>query len=271
MQLPEGNDLEVQIQAEGELETRQSGALEPAVYSATIIEVDPGAKYQHVIPLYYNGSNPTGYVFHKAGPYRVRASLRFSSRTRSDVATAELPPTFIKVTAPTGAAAEAYAQLATPAIAKAFQLGTTSDAALVTKLRSVGERYPQTSYGREALRTAILSEAYSEKADLRQILPKLQKYQDLYPQELMTDQVVYTIVAAHNTLQQTDLAREWFFYLLNAYPQSTFIRKHDQIYIYYYKAPANATKGQPWYLMERPWEVPGAKLPVAFQQVAESQ
>lgn len=270
MQLPEGNDVEVFVQAPGEVEKRASGALESAIYSALILHVGPGESYQHTLPLLYEAANKEGYLFNRAGQYRLRAKLTFSSRYRGNDFTAEIPPTTINVTAPTGAAAEAYAQLANPAAAKALELTSTRNAELIARLRQVGEKYPQTVQGREALRTAVLSEAYSEKADLKQIIPRLKKYQSLYPEDRGTDHVVYTIAAAHNTLQQIDLAREWYFYLLDAYPASTLIRREDQLYVYYYGNPAEAAKRGPWYLMEKPWEIPGSKLPVAFQPVQES-
>jgi hypothetical protein len=269
LQLPEGNDVDVFVQAPGESEVRLEGAMEAGIYSGNAIEVPPGRAVNYQMPLIYDKNQQNGYIFSKPGEYNVRVQLRFSLSSDPTPRKFAIPNTRITVREPEGRAADAWKLLNNAEAAKALQLNRIGDDAVRKAITQVGDQYIDTPYGKAAARAVAVSAAYSnpQKADLNQTLDVLRKYEKTYRQDADTDLIVYTIAASYHLLQQYDAAREWLFYLMEKYPSSALVRKQDPLINYYYIAPAEAAVSFPWYLLEKPWIVPGAKPPTDLRPI----
>ncbi|MGI8905813.1 MAG: hypothetical protein ACR2IE_04900 [Candidatus Sumerlaeaceae bacterium] len=269
LQLPEGNDLDIFVQAPGESETRLEGALESGLYSGSAIEVPPGRTIKHEMNLIYDKAQPNGYIFSKPGEYMMRAQVRFSLSTNPEPRKLALSGVKITVRAPEGPAAEAWKLINNPEAARALQLGKLPNDDIRQKFAEVGDKFPTTPYGKTCARVVAVSTAFGPKADMRQALPLLLKYEKTYRKETDSDLIAYTIAGAHHVQQEYDLAREWMYYMIDQYPQSTLLRKQDPLYKYYCLDPAEALLTFPWYLTEKPWIVPGSKPPTSLRPIQD--
>lgn len=269
LQFPEGNDLAVFITPPGELEYRVKGGLEVAIYNNTLLDILPGSNFTHRMPLIYDPSQPFGYIFLKPGTYRVRMEWSFSMSRRQDPVEVVVPPFEVTVRAPEGNQAKAFELLKKPEAAKAFQLFLLPTEEIRETFRSVAEEYPKTVYGRECARIFALSATYMKNPDLPQALKLLRQYHDLYPREQGSDLIAFSIVQLYHLMKQYELAREWIFYMTDAYPNSLYLRNSDPLYKYYVLTPAKAAVEGPWYLAEQPWVAQGDQPPTDLQPTGQ--
>lgn len=268
LQLAEGNDIDVYLQPPGEAEVRLEGAVEPGIYSGTAIEVPPGRTVEHQIRLVYDNTHPNGYLFNAPGDYTIRVALRFSVSNAPDPRRLFVTGQ-IKVRAPEAEAADAFKQINDPKSAKALQLGIIPDDDLLHKFTEIGDKYPKTVYGKSCARAAALHLAYKKGVKVRTILPILLKYESTYRQESDTDQIAYTIAASYHVLGEHQTARDWIYYMIDQFPNSSYLRKQDPMYKYYFLDPAEQVFSFPWYLYDKPWISPGAKPPTSLKTLSD--
>jgi hypothetical protein len=268
LQLPEGNDIEVYVQPQGEAETRLQGGMEAGVYSGTAIEVPPGRTIDHEVKLLYDTSMPNGFLFSKPGEYGIRATLRFTMSNSPEPRRLTVAGK-ITVRPAEGEAAEAFKRINDAESAKALQLGSIPNEQLAKKFGEVAEQYPRTTYGKACARALTIHTAYKKGADIREALPVLKKYESTYRTDSDTDLIVYTIIASYHVLGQIDLARDWMYYMNDQFPNSSLLRKQDPLYKFYYSDPSEQVYTFPWFLYEKPWIVPGATPPTSLKVLAQ--
>jgi hypothetical protein len=253
LQFPEGNDIDLYVQGPGEAEYRVSGVGEQGVYSANATEVAPGADIIQEIKVLADRSQPAGYIFAKPGEYTVRAQVGFTVSVAPDPKRIALPTTKITVKAPEGPAAEAWKLINDPAAARALQSNIITDDSVKTKFKTVADKYENTYYGKACMRAYALALTYARGAELRPALELLKRYEKRYRGEADTDLIVYTIVGSYSVLREYEIAREWFFEMLDQYPKSSLLKPQDRLFKFYYAEPAEASIKEPWYLLEAPW------------------
>jgi hypothetical protein len=260
MVLPQGNDLEVHVQKPGGVEFQAEGSMERNSYPSYITQIANGQSVRLVRQVLYEASSPSGYLFDKPGPCRVRARCEFKLNDQEQVEIA-IPPTQITVTAPTGDAARAFEAIAKPEIARALDLGFADKPETLKTLQTAAAKYPQTLYGRICLQVAALSLAAGDNASVREAISALRKFSELYPDDPSMPEIVHALAMSHHRLKDYEAARAWINHLQLRFPDSTYLRNQFPLYEYYVNAPAKFVQAQPWYLMEKPWIVPTLPVP----------
>ena len=260
MVLSEGNDLEVHVQKPGGVEFQAEGSMERNTYPSYITQIANGQSVHLVRTVLYEASNPSGYLFDKAGPCRVRARCEFRLNDQERVEIA-IPPTQITVTAPNGENLKAFEAIAKPEIAKALDAGFADKPETIKTLQAVAAKYGQTSYGRMCLQVAAMSLSVGDDTSVREAVVALRKYVDLYPDDRNMPEIIHTLATSYHRLKDYDAARAWINHLQLGFPDCVYLRTQFPLYDYYVHAPAKAIQGQPWYLMEKPWANPTIPLP----------
>lgn len=270
--LSEGNDVEVYVQPQGELEARYEGAAGAGISNDVTLEVTHGKPRTYSFRLQHDPDNSSnGYLFPKAGEYQVRGRLTYTlfhnSQNRLNL---EIPPTTVTVSEPAGADASAFALVNNAGCAKALHTDRVESTEVMQKLRKVAADFPDTVYGRNSQITIGMELAHGNKTDnegaLKILVPLMSKIQS-HP---AADRVAYTNAVANHMLGRYEKAREWIYYLVRAYPDSVLVRPQLILLSYYYFTPAVAASTGPWYLAEVPWTVQGAKLPKSLAESPQS-
>lgn len=253
--LSEGNEIDVMVQPPGELPYRYVGGEDAAVYSSVEMDLDNGQSMDTEILLLYDRTKPNGYLFDKPGVYTLRATVRGTILRDPTPFRVELPATRIVVSAPEGPEAEAFKTIGTPAVAKALQMMNTDNAQTVASARQVAEQHPNTVY-------APLCRIMSGVAHMRATPPNLDaaaedflKFQEFYPDHLRTAEAAFTMVVIYTRAGRTDLARDWLYFVRDAYPSYRLLRHENPFAsMYYYAAAEEEDRGRPWWLYSTPWK-----------------
>lgn len=272
-QLPPGNNLTVQVQPAGELEYRYQGPLASGTYSSIPMEVEKGKPESVDVMLYYDPSQPSGLLFPAPGKYSLAAGFKFLLRGNPAPLDAFLPATEIQVTAPGAKTEEILKKLDNPEYFRALHVGVAGTTDTLNALSAVAEKDSLTEIGALALKAVGTSFAHSASAEDRQKGAELLKR--FLAEGIVkrgNDTVIWTIAAAYHRNEQYDLAREWIFYLVRTMPASPRIQAEDPLVYYYYLAPRAFAASVPWYLLQKPWEVPGKKPPADLKpRIADEQ
>jgi uncharacterized repeat protein (TIGR01451 family) len=262
--LPEGNKLELMVQPADDLPYRYTGPLERGTYADTPFVLAKGVPLSVDTLLLYDSTQPSGYLFSKPGIYNLAAKFDFRVRKGSDVRSISVPPVRVEVAAGTGVAGEVYEMVDEPALAKSLHVGAATTDSLKI-LQSTADRFPGTGLGALALRA--VGRFYSHSASEADRAKGAQILEDYLARGVVpadAGMTVWDIAAAWHLNKQYDTARQWIVYLVRNYPGSARIREEDPLVFFYYIAPAQFASQVPWYLLEKPWIVPGAEPPASL-------
>ncbi len=253
--LAEGNDIEVFVQRPGELPERYTAAEQPGLYSSVEVNLNNGEAMDHRTLLLYDASKTNGYLFGAPGVYTVRAAVKGTVMRDPKGLKVELPPTQVTVRDPEGRNAEAFGRVNDPAMAEALQLMLTDDPAVVARAREVAMQYSDTPYA--PLCRFLSGNAYYRAAppQIDKAVADFEKFMQNYPEHPHVSEVAFQIVAAEMKGARTDLARDWYYFVRDAYPNYRLLRQNNIYSDLFYDEPKEATGARPWWLYEKPWVV----------------
>lgn len=271
LQFPEGNNVELNIQPPGELDYRYAGALEMGAYPARPMRVVMGKPQRAEMLLLYDRTQPNGYLFNKPGTYRVSGEIQLHINNNPMPDIAAIPLTEIEVLPLEGKEAEVFAQVDEPELARALHLGAIPTTATLEKLEPVAKQFPDTQLGALALRSVGQHLSLAESGQRERGAAMLQQYLAGGHVSVDADYTAWAIAVAYHFSNKYDLAREWIYYSMRHYPYSVRIRPEDPLYKFYFYDPADFASEVPWYLLKKPWTVPGAQPPQDLKTVQSGQ
>lgn len=260
-QLSEGNKLAVMVHPPNDLEYRYTGAMPMGSYSDVPFKLVGGLAIMEDIMLLYDETQRDGFIFSRPGTYYIDASLQFRVRNAPATSSVNMPPVRVDVAPASGAAAEVFELLNEPELAKALHLGTPTTGTL-DQFQQAADRYPGTQLGALAMRAVGRFYTHSGRTEDRaRGALILQDYLARGMVPVDPDTTARDIAIAWHLNQEYETARQWIIYLVRNYPNSGHIREEDALVYYYFLQPAEFARKVPWYLLERPWVVPGVKPP----------
>ena len=267
--LPEGNDIEVTVQQEGELPARYSGAVDITTYASLPVELPSDHPVRRSVTLLYDRTKKSGYLFDKPGRYIIKAEFTCKIKGQEEDVKAQLRPATITVSPLEGNAAAAFAMIDNPEAAKALHVGKIDNDDLLKTFKSVVEKYPSTVHGRLAMKAIGIDETYSSKPDRADAAKMLLRYLKEEPNPFEPDYVVYALAVDNHFQKKFDVARQWIYYLHDTYPGSVLFRVQDPLARFYFFAPQEYANAFPWYMLEKPWIVPGAEPPTNLKPITK--
>jgi hypothetical protein len=267
--LPEGNDIEVMVQPEGELPSRYSGAVDITTYAALPVELSASQPLRREVTLLYDRTAESGYLFGKPGKYTITASFSCKIKGQEEELKATLRPATITVSPLDGDGAAAFAMIDNPEAAKALHLGKIDNDDLLKTFKSLVEKYPATVHGRLAMKAIGIHETYAPKPDRADAAKMLLRYLKEEPNPYEPDYVVYALIVDNHFQEKWDVARQWTYYLHDKYPGSILFRMQDPLARYYYFAPQEYANTFPWYMLTNTESVPGAPPPTDLKPITK--
>ena len=255
LHLSEGNDIEVSVQAPGELPQRYIAGEDNQVYASVEIDLSKGESMATMIPLLQAPARPTGYLFDRPGEYTLRASVAATvlrENTKTDV---PLGPVKVTVREPAGNDAADWKTLATPAVAKALHLGSGDDPAAVERARSVALAHPDGPYGplcRLLSGVAAMKASPPDYAAGRAALTGFVTGSAGHPRAA---EAAFSMVSLETRANRPDAARDWLYFMRDAYPDYPLLRRENRMASeYYFKALDASPADRPWWFQQRPWD-----------------
>jgi hypothetical protein len=260
MFFPAGNDLTVMIERSDEPEYQAEGSMDRTAYARFASDLPMHGSIDIVRSLLFERRHPSGFLLDKPGTYRLNARLRLLVNTVDNIEVV-MPNTLLKVKAAEGDAAKAFAMLSKPNIAKSLEQERATDQESAKVLREAVEKYLDTPYGERCLKTVAMTACSGERPDYDAAIPLLKRFIEKYPKSSSADEVANALSGAFHMKGDRDTASLWVAYLLFKYPTSIFLRTQNPLYRYYVEEPTEMVSKGPWYLSEKPWIDPRAKVP----------
>lgn len=266
--LTENNDLRVMVQRPGELPARFEGNDRQVLYPAVEVDLKIGDSWYQSVPLIYDRNADNGYLFGKPGRYVITAKLLCTVLRDPQVVELDLPPTAVNVREPEGKAAEAWRLLANKAVARSYQVGMPEDEDAAGRLTRVAEEFSDTPYGADAL---YLEATWSTRTggDLNRAIATFRRLIERFPTHARRSDALFNIVLSYHQQKRYDVARDWFFYLMDSDPAYELIRKENSTASFYYFRFLEQLAQRRWWMYDRPWDTTGMKT--AEQKQAATQ
>lgn len=248
----EGNDIEITIQPPGELPSRYEGPYS-GIYSLREPNLKPGELVYFYLPILYSKKAESGLVFDKPGEYTLSAKISYTVLRQNEKLSVALPPTKIKVSAPQGKAEEAFKIIGNKAMAEALHKLETSDKEILDKLGRIANEFADTPYTVAAV--YALGESLRDAGQQMEAVARFRQVVRNFPNHPLAAGAAYSVARALDELGQFDLAREWLYYLADAFPGYTMLVKENPISNKYLFEQAPAYEQRRWWLFTRPWEM----------------
>ena len=253
----EGNDVRVMVQSPGELGVRFEGADQAIIYPSVEVDLRMGEQWHEVLPLIHEKRNSNGYVFNKPGRFIVSASLTCTILREATQTRVDLPPTAVTVSPPEGRAAEAFALVSNPDAARAFQLGSTDNEAVLTAVRRVAADFADTPYAPYALYLSGTGAMRAQSPRYEQAIRDLRLFVERHRDHPKAPAALFNIVLCHVGLNDTDTARDWFWYLWDFDRSYALLRKENPTASFFYFRNLEKVSARRWWMLDRPWDTSG--------------
>ncbi|MEI7633993.1 MAG: hypothetical protein WCK47_06905 [bacterium] len=255
--LTEGHDIAITVQSPGELPRRYTAAEQPGNYPSVEVDLRDGMSVYYLIPLIYDARSPNGFLFGKPGDYYISVKLSYSILREPVKNITEIPLTKIRVAAPEGKTAEAFTLVASPDAARAMQTLLCGSPDVFGKVTHLASDYPATPYAPLCALLSAIDYMERKTPDYEAAIRVfIENYLRKYPADIRTSDAIFNIVACYTKLKQMEIAREWFYYLMDHDPSYNLLRPENPTSRFFYFGDLEESGRRRWWHYEKPWNIP---------------
>lgn len=263
----QGNSVQVMIQPPGELPYRYNGTEQPDIpYPSKEDNIVNGEAMIHNMLILYDATQPNGYAFSKPGEYFISAKVTYSVLRDPAKNVTEVPATRIVVRAAEDKAAEAFKLISTPEAAKALHMSSTTNKSVLEAARKIAKDYPDTPYAPLCLFLDGAAKMRQDPPDHKGALAIFRDFGRRYPKNQKLGDALFDIALCHYEMKHMDLARAWYFHLMDAVPTYELLRLETPLAYALYYEPLTAAAERRWWLYEQPWQTPPPSAASAKEQ-----
>lgn len=252
LSFPEGGDVKVMVQTQGELPYRYEGTEKSSFFVRENVEIAVGRTYERRLPIYYDKKATNGLLFGRSG--WVNISVEVAAIVGGKAFKVKTGWIAIQVLNPSVGEKQALDLLAGRNVAEAIQTGFSTDPQVAEALESYLKSYPNGPLAPLAKFTLIGS--YSNMGEHRKVGEAGMEFLSKWATHFRCDDVIFMLANSAVMQRDYDLARAWYFYLRDIRPGYRLLSQYNDLSYNLYHGCVPVGENRRWYLYDKAWDFP---------------
>jgi hypothetical protein len=254
MHFSEGNDIDIRVQAPGELPRRYNGIDQAGLFAALDFSVERQKTMESDYLLFFDEVSPRGLLFDRPGTYILSVRLTGSVYRDRNKQVVFLPPTPITVReSERPDHGRIMDVIGRPEAARALHQTITGNETLAQEFQQFVSNFPDSPWTPLVL-TVLANRMSNANPPNNQAAARLfTELAKRFPNSPRAPGAMFTAALCYHQDKKHDLARAAYWLARDLYPSYYLFRQENPVAFFYEFGPRDQVKVRPWFHFAQPY------------------